>query len=40
MKKIAFLLMAVMVSVAGMAQSHDWFEEGNAAYNEGITSRR
>ncbi|MBQ3710429.1 MAG: tetratricopeptide repeat protein [Bacteroidales bacterium] len=35
MKKIAFLLMVAMVSMAGMAQGHDWIEEGNAAYNEG-----
>ena len=40
MKKIALILFALMMSVGGMAQlssvSYDnWFEEGNAAYNEG-----
>ncbi|MBR4146894.1 MAG: tetratricopeptide repeat protein [Bacteroidales bacterium] len=40
MKKIALILLALMMSVAGMAQlssvSYDnWFEDGNAAYNEG-----
>ena len=40
MKRIAFLVMALMISVAGMAQlssvSYDnWFEDGNSAYNEG-----
>ena len=40
MKKIAFFLVAMMVSVAGMAQLQsvaydEWFEEGNEAYAEG-----
>ena len=40
MKRIAFLVMALMMSVVGMAQlssvSYDnWFEDGNSAYNEG-----
>lgn len=40
MKKTTFLLLALVMSVAGMAQlssvSYDnWFEDGNAAYNEG-----
>ena len=37
MKKIAILILAVMVSVAGMAQSADErFEQANEAYNEGL----
>lgn len=35
MKKIALIIIAVVVSTLGMAQSNNWFEEGNAAYNEG-----
>ena len=40
MKKILIFLVAMMVSVAGTAQLQsvaydDWFEEGNAAYNDG-----
>lgn len=35
MKKIAMILAFLMVSVLGTAQSNNWFEEGNAAYNEG-----
>ena len=40
MKKITLVLIALMMSVVGMAQlssvSYDnWFEDGNAAYNEG-----
>lgn len=35
MKKIAVLLVTVLVSVAGLAQTDNWFEEGNAAYSEG-----
>ena len=35
MKKIAMILTFLMVSVLGTAQSNNWFEEGNAAYNEG-----
>lgn len=37
MKKIVILIMAVMVSAAGMAQSvDDRFEQANDAYNEGL----
>lgn len=40
MKKITILLITMMMSVAGMAQLSSvsynyWFEEGNAAYNDG-----
>ena len=35
MKKIAFLFIALVMSVVGMAQAEDWFEQGNAAYNNG-----
>ena len=36
MKKILFLLVAIMLSSAGMAQSEDnWLKEANEAYNEG-----
>ena len=40
MKKIVILIMAVMVSAAGMAQSvDDRFEQANDAYNEGFLVR-
>ena len=40
MKKIAFLIAVMLITVAGMAQSqsnsyNNWYEEGNAAYNDG-----
>ena len=40
MKKTMFLLAAMLLSLAGMAQmesgsSEDWYVQGNAAYNEG-----
>ena len=35
MKKIAMILAFLMVSTMVMSQSNNWFEEGNAAYNDG-----
>lgn len=35
MKKIAMILAFLALAMTGMAQSNNWFEEGNAAYNEG-----
>jgi tetratricopeptide (TPR) repeat protein len=35
MRKIALLFLAVLIPMLGMAQVEEWFEQGNAAYNEG-----